>query len=140
MLKLSTRLAAIAAAAVTTTGLLATTNPAQAVAVPMLSLSCNTSAGYSSAYIYYSNGGRTITQIDYYIFNENGRRTENNLTIGDSGTAPATKTATANAISNDGVRTLRTANYSRGVGWIRMETIFDVPDAGDPRCETSAKL
>ncbi|NBE94398.1 hypothetical protein FE391_11370 [Nonomuraea sp. KC401] len=140
MSKLSTRLTAFCGAAVTAISLAATTTPAQAAAAKTLSLSCVSNAGYGSAYVYYTNGGRTITKIDYYIYNENGRRTKNNITIGDSGTAPTTKTSTDSAISNDGVRNLREKNYSRGQGYIRLEVIFDVPNAGDPRCETSEYL
>ncbi|TDC99149.1 hypothetical protein E1292_32705 [Nonomuraea deserti] len=140
MPKLSTRLTTFSVAAVTAISLAAMTNPAQAAAAETLLLSCNSNAGYASAYVYYTNSGRTITKIDYYIYNENGRRTKNNITIGDSGTAPATKTSTDSAISNDGVRNLREKNYSRGQGWIRFEAIFDVPNAGDPSCETSEYL
>ncbi|TDE57386.1 helix-turn-helix domain-containing protein [Nonomuraea mesophila] len=138
--KLSTRLAASCVTAVTAISLAATTNPAQAAAAETLPLSCVSSAGNASAYVYYTNGGRTITKIDYYIYNSHGRRTENNITIGDSGTAPTTKTSTDSAISNDGVRNLREKNYSRGQGWIRLEVIFDVPNAGDPKCEISKYL
>ncbi|MEV0402740.1 hypothetical protein [Actinoallomurus sp. NPDC050550] len=128
-----TMLGAAAAIGVTAFGAV----PAEAAAKPALTLHCKSSKGDEGwVYIYTTSNPlhNKITGFKYKIkLGKGGRKSKNDVTVGDGGVAPTKTTRTGDRAIGDNKPHGFGRGYSRGNGGIGVIFIFN--HAGkDPRC------
>jgi hypothetical protein len=129
------RLSAVAGAILVVASGVAVVSPAYADVTQ--TVSC-TDGGFTGSFRVRSSmtqGAGTVYELEYKI-NKGSQSGGNNANVywNDGGVQPTLVATTTTGIQDNAWHTLRSANYSRGVGGNSFKFIFDKSNAGDPDC------